>query len=82
MNQGYLVKNSILIFSGTTEGRMLSDILSGAHISHGVCVVSEYGMSMGYDANFARVHAGALDEAGMLRLIKGEGWETSFDKAL
>ncbi len=81
MNQGYLGKNSILIFSGTTEGRMLSDILSETHISHGVCVVSEYGVSMGYDESYARVHAGALDEAGMLRLIKGEGWETSFDKA-
>jgi len=80
LNQGYSGKNSILIFSGTTEGRMLSDILSGAHISHGVCVVSEYGVSMGYDENFARVHAGALDEEGMVRLIKGERGETAFDK--
>lgn len=72
MNSQVLCENRILIFSGTTEGRELSDILSGAGISHGVCVVSEYGVSMGYDESFATVHRGAMDADDMSRFISGE----------
>ena len=32
-----------LIFSGTTEGRMLSEKLAASGIAHIVCVATEYG---------------------------------------
>ncbi len=69
----------ILIFSGTSEGRALSELLSKAGMAHGVCVVSDYGVSMGYDESFARVHRGVLDEEEMSSFIVEEGYDVILD---
>lgn len=57
--------NNIVIFSGTTEGRRLSDMLSEAEIRHVVCVASEYGREMMEDNPYASVRVGRMDAEEM-----------------
>ena len=61
----------IIIFSGTTEGRSLSSMLSEKGIYHTVSVASEYGLSMMEKSDFAFVSVGKLDADGMADLIRG-----------
>lgn len=57
--------NNIVIFSGTTEGRRLSDMLSAAEIRHVVCVASEYGREMMEENPYASVRVGRMDAEEM-----------------
>lgn len=57
--------NNIVIFSGTTEGRKLSDMLSAAEIRHVVCVASEYGREMMEENPYASVRVGRMDAEEM-----------------
>ena len=54
-----------VIFSGTTEGRALSEALSAKHISHIVCVATEYGRLVMHRDSFADIREGRLDKAAM-----------------
>ena len=65
----------ILIFSGTTEGRTISEALSGNNISHYVCVAGEYGKEMMRSDDFAKVHVGRMDEAQMSEFLGKEGFD-------
>lgn len=61
-----------LIFSGTTEGRLMSERLSAAGIDHIVCVATGYG-ELVMDKNLhADVRQGRLDVPEMERLISEE----------
>ncbi len=51
----------IIIFSGTTEGRKLSKLLSAVKVRHTVCVAGEYGKEMMEDNPYALVHVGRMD---------------------
>jgi precorrin-6Y C5,15-methyltransferase (decarboxylating) len=51
----------VIIFSGTTEGRILSDKLTKECISHIVSVASEYGKEMMEESAFAEIHVGRMD---------------------
>ena len=62
-----------VIFSGTTEGRALSEALSARHISHIVCVATEYGRLVMHPDQFADIREGRLDTDEMTRLITDEG---------
>ncbi len=62
-----------VIFSGTTEGRMLSEALSSRHISHIVCVATEYGRLVMCPDKYADIREGRLDTAAMAGLIRQEG---------
>ncbi len=55
----------ILIFSGTTEGRTLSNMLSEYKTEHYVSVVSDYGIRIQGKTDFAHVRTGRLDYEGM-----------------
>lgn len=55
----------ILIFAGTTEGRKLSERLSGAGVPHTVCVATEYGENVLKERSFAKVHCGRMDREQM-----------------
>ena len=59
-----------MIFSGTTEGRRLSERLASSGIAHDVCVATGYGERMSYDNKYANIHMGRLDKEGMERLIR------------
>ncbi|WP_029231679.1 bifunctional cobalt-precorrin-7 (C(5))-methyltransferase/cobalt-precorrin-6B (C(15))-methyltransferase [Butyrivibrio sp. VCB2006] len=51
----------VVIFSGTTEGRILSEHLSADKIPHTVCVATEYGAEMMEENSYAKVHVGRMD---------------------
>ena len=59
----------IIIFSGTTEGRTLSEQLSAQSIPHIVCVASEYGMRLMSERGQARILTGRLDRNEMEGLM-------------
>ena len=65
----------IMIFSGTTEGRRLSELLAGEGISHHVCVASDYGNSMIREREHVCVHIGRLDAEQMIELLKAENFD-------
>ena len=62
-----------IIFSGTTEGRTLSEYLSEKNIRHIVCVATEYGRLVMHPDQFADIREGRLDSDEMTRLITDEG---------
>ncbi len=63
----------IVIFSGTTEGRTLSELFSGEKISHCVCVASDYGREMMAEDPYADIHVGRMDAKEMGEFLKKEG---------
>ena len=70
--------NRPLIFSGTTEGRTLSEKLSAAGIAHIVCVATEYGGLVMEPSRFADVRKGRMTALEMYDLMKEEAG-TVFD---
>ena len=60
----------ILIFSGTTEGRRLSEMLSEAGIRHFVCVASEYGSEVMSTDSLAAIRIGKMNENEMEDYLK------------
>ncbi len=64
-----------VIFSGTTEGRQLSELMAQANVQHTVCVASEYGKEvMNPDPN-VEIHVGRMDADGIAEFLKGQGAE-------
>ncbi len=64
----------ILIFSGTTEGRQLSEMLSEKGIFHHVCVATRYGSDVMEKNDFLCLHTGRLDVSGMTALLAENGF--------
>ena len=62
---------TIVIFSGTTEGRQLSDMLAGDRIYHNVCVATDYGKDMMVQNPYAGIHVGRMDEEKMRLFLSG-----------
>ena len=54
-----------IVFSGTTEGRLLSDALSAHGIKHIVCVAGTYGEDMMEDDPNRTIHVGRMDAGQM-----------------
>lgn len=56
----------IVLFGGTTEGRLLTQRLEAAHLPAYVCVATAYGqMVLPENMRFCRVREGRMDEAAM-----------------
>ncbi|MCR5671616.1 MAG: precorrin-6A reductase [Butyrivibrio sp.] len=66
---------SVVIFSGTTEGRELSLMLTKEGLFHHVCVAGEYGKDVMHGDTKAKVHVGRLDAWGMKDFFSKEGME-------
>ncbi|MCR5830889.1 MAG: precorrin-6A reductase [Lachnospiraceae bacterium] len=62
-----------VIFSGTTEGRQLSEMLCDAGREHYVCVATKYGSEVMTENDLAKVHVGRMDSAGMSEYLKSNG---------
>lgn len=62
----------IVIFSGTTEGRKLSEFLCENEIEHHVCVATESGQQVMESSGYARVHVGRMDEEKMRTFLEEE----------
>ncbi len=69
----------ILIFSGTTEGRTLSELLAEHGIEHGVCVATEYGELVMQKNLLVTIHQGRLDFNEMKQLIMREKYGIIID---
>ena len=61
-----------LIFSGTTEGRLLSEKLTASGIAHIVCVATEYGELVMEPSELADVRTGRMTALQMYDLMKSE----------
>jgi len=59
----------ILIFGGTTEGRMLAEYCENNHIGADVSVATEYGAELLPDGKYISVLTGRLDQKQMEMLI-------------
>jgi len=71
--------SKVLIFAGTTEGRMLADFLAEQNMECDVCVATEYGNQLIPESDRITVHQGRLDVQGMTELIKETGCEIIVD---
>lgn len=71
--------SKVLIFSGTTEGRELAQVLSRNEISCDVCVATEYGSLVMPELQHVTVHEGRLNCEEMKALYKALGVEVVVD---
>lgn len=71
--------NKVLIFSGTTEGRMLAGELAKAGISVDVAVATEYGQMVMQEDEHIKVLTGRMDVEDMRGLIGREGYAAVID---
>ena len=61
-----------VIFSGTTEGRQMSEKLSEAGVDHIICVATGYGELVMDSSPYAEIRQGRLDQESMQELIAEE----------
>ncbi len=62
----------VIIFGGTSEGRMLSECLCRNKIAHTLCVATDYGEEVLEPSEYAHVLQGRLDTQQMADLIQSE----------
>lgn len=62
----------VILFGGTTEGRMLAEYLSETGVNALVCVATSYGDSLLTCKSNITVRSGRLDEPQMLELFRAE----------
>lgn len=66
-----------VIFSGTTEGRHLSELLSRQKIKHIVCVATQYGSDVMCDDPYVYIHVGRMTEADMIIFLTDSGFSAT-----
>lgn len=66
--------DQVLIFSGTSEGRKLADILKEHAIRSTVCVATEYGQEVMQESEGIEVRVGRMNQEEMEQLIQSEEW--------
>jgi len=71
--------SKILLFGGTTEGRMIAGILSDNKIECDVCVATEYGEMVMEEMPFVHVMAGRLSCSDMTALVQNGGYDAVID---
>ncbi len=69
----------ILIFGGTTEGRVLADFCAENKISAYVSVTTSYGAELIPKSNYLNILTGKMDHAQMLDFIKNNGIKLVID---
>lgn len=69
----------ILIFSGTTEGRRLSEHLAARQIPHEVSVATEYGELVMKEHPLVTIHRGRLSHEEMAHFLKEHQFEIVID---
>lgn len=62
----------IVLFGGTTEGRVLCELLAEKRIQTLTCVATEYGEALLPAFETIRIHTGRLDEMAMTNLLEAE----------
>lgn len=69
----------VLIFGGTSEGRMLSEYLDKRQIRHMVCVATDYGEEVMEHTEYVQIHQGRLDIPAMEALMQGGDYAVVID---
>ena len=69
----------ILIYSGTTEGRTLAQILAKSGFHCDVCVATEYGSLVMEESDNITIKQGRLDENQMRELFESKAYEAVID---
>lgn len=64
--------NKILIFGGTTEGRLLAEYCADWRIPMWISVVSGYGKELLPDCPWVRIHTGAMDQCAISDFLAKE----------
>ena len=62
-------RDRVIIFAGTTEGRMMADILDNAGVDVLACVATEFGKQLIQETDHVKVSSDRLGEEGMLRIM-------------
>lgn len=70
---------NIVIFSGTTEGRLLAESFAAAEIPVTVCVATEYGEEVMDPDPFITIHRGRMDSDGMSFFFRKNDTDIVFD---
>ncbi len=73
------MKDKVLVFGGTTEGRILSDELRKAGVPHVVSVATEYGLQILRDSGEDSIIQGRKDADQIAELIKSEAFTLVVD---
>ena len=69
----------VIVFAGTTEGRMLSEYLSGQQVPVTACVATEYGETLLPENAWLRVHAGRMNQEQIKDYIREQKAELVVD---
>ena len=65
--------SDVLLFGGTSEGRLLAEYMSSLHLPSVVCVATDYGETLMDVRDPVHVRVGRLDADGISDLIRSEG---------
>lgn len=71
--------NKVLIFSGTTEGRVLSEILAASGIECDVSVATEYGAAMMTESENIRILQGRMEVSTMKHMYNENFYQAVID---
>lgn len=71
--------SKVLIFSGTTEGRVLAEILSSSGIECDVSVATEYGAAMMNESANIRILQGRMEVSTMKRMYNDNFYDAVID---
>ena len=66
------MRDKVLIFGGTTEGRVLADILRESGVPHEVSVATEYGKRIEAGSGECSIRTGRLSSAQIVKLLKSD----------
>ena len=74
-----LMHNRILLFAGTTEGRLIAEHLAGKAAWLDICVATTYGGTLLPSADNIRILENRLDAEQMQELLRQEGYDLVLD---
>lgn len=69
----------IIIFSGTTEGRKLSELMAAAGIAHTVSVATDYGKLVMKAHSKVKIQEGRLSKEAMSEFLRKESFDIVID---
>ena len=69
----------VLIFGGTSEGRMLSEYLDKRQLRHTVCVATDYGEEVMEHTEYVQIRQGRLDVSEMEALMRSGDYAVVVD---
>ncbi len=69
----------VLLFSGTSEGRELTEILCAHSIKVTVCVATEYGQEVMEESSLTEIRVGRMNQEEIERLVASRKWLAVID---